>query len=143
MKTAKVLFFLLLLGVFVALSCKKRRTNPVPNIAFDITVNIALPSYNSLMGVGGYAYVAGGSKGIIVYRASIYEFVAFDRHSPTNDATCEKPIEIDSENFLQLNDMCNGATFSLLDGSPISGATVGLRRYITEFDGNSNLRIYN
>jgi len=95
------------------------------------------------MGVGGYAYIEGGSKGIVVYRSSIYEFIALDRHSPVNDASCEKPIEIDSNNFLQLNDLCSGAVFSLLDGAPISGSNVGLRRYITEFDGNTNLRIYN
>jgi len=95
------------------------------------------------MGVGGYAYVSGGSKGIVVYRFSIDEFVALDRHSPVNDASCASPLETDANNFLQLNDLCSGATFSLLDGSPMSGSDVGLRRYITEYDGNMMLRIYN
>lgn len=85
----------------------------------------------------------GGSKGVVVYRRSTYEFVAFDRHSPANDGTCEDPLVTNDDNFLQLDDLCTGATFSLYDGSPLSGSDFGLRMYVTVFDGNSELRIYN
>lgn len=124
-------------------SCRKNKLHPVPSIPFDISININLPTYSALTGVGGYAYVDGGSKGIVVYRMNTYEFVAFDRHSPANDGECAKPLENDEENFLILRDSCSGATFSLIDGSPVSGSDFGLRKYITVFDGNTNLRIYN
>jgi hypothetical protein len=118
--------------------------NPVPNIPFDITIDITLPSYLNLTGVGGWAYVNGGSRGIIVYRRAIDEFVAFDRHSPADpDGTCLFPLYPDSDNFLQLNDTCNNAKFSLYDGSPVSNSQFGLRQYRTVFNGTDLLRIYN
>jgi hypothetical protein len=88
--------------------------------------------------------VNGGSKGIIVYRRSMDEFVAFDRHSPADvNGTCAQPLYPDSNNFLQLNDDCNNAKFSLYDGSPISGSDFGLRMYQTIYNGSNQLRIYN
>lgn len=140
----KLVFILLLAGLTVSSSCKKKNNlNPVPSIPLDINININLPSYNGLTGVGGWAYVEGGSKGIVVYRRSIDEFVAFDRHSPANDGTCEQSLVTNEDNFLQLDDLCSGATFSLYDGSPMSGSEYGLRMYMTFFDGSDNLRIYN
>lgn len=124
-------------------SCKKNKLHPVPSIPFDFTIDINLPTYSNLTGVGGYAYVAGGSKGIIVYRRSLGEFVAFDRHSPANEGACEKPLVTSEDNFLELIDSCSYAKFSLYDGSPISGSEYGLRMYSTVFDGNTYLRIYN
>lgn len=140
----KLLFIYIVLFISLLTGCKKNSTNPVPNISFDLTIDINLPTYNSLNGVGGWAFVNGGSKGIIVYRRSIDEFVAFDRHSPTDElGSCAKPLTPDASNFLQLNDSCSGAKFSLYDGSPISGSDYGLRQYQTVFAGGNLLRIYN
>lgn len=127
----------------LAISCKKNNQHPVPNVPFDITIDLNLPSYFDLQAVGGYTYVVGGSKGIVVYRRSIDEFVAFDRHSPADvNATCS-PLVTDPDNFLQLNDPCSDAKFSLYDGSPISGSQFGLRQYPTIYNGTNLLRIYN
>ena len=133
-----LLLFALLTG------CRNHNINPIPNIPFDLLIDISLPSYNSLNGVSGWCYVNGGSRGIIVYRKSLDEFVAFDRHSPEDpDGNCPSPLFPDNNNFLQLNDTCNNATFSLYDGMPISNSNFGLRQYAAVFDGNSLLRIYN
>lgn len=138
------LFFLFASVLLTSLSCKKNNSHPVPDIPFDITINMDLPSYNALNGVGGWTYVNGGSRGIIVYRRSIEEFVAFDRHSPADpDGICAHPLYPDPDNFLTLIDSCSSARFSLYDGSPISGSEFGLRMYQTMYDGSSNLRIYN
>ena len=137
------LFFMLWILALVV-SCNKNNNHPVPNIAFDFTIDINLPMYNGLMGVGGWCYVNGGSKGIIVYRRAIDEFVAFDRHSPADvNGTCSWPLYPDEDNFLTLIDTCNTASFSLYDGSPISNSQYGLRQYQTVFNGNNLLRIYN
>ncbi len=138
----KVRIFLMAF-LLIAVSCKKNRNHPVPSIPFDIAVNISLPSYNQLQGVGGWTTVNGGSKGIIVYRKSYDEFVSFDLHSPANDGQCAQPLIPDSSNFLQLNDLCTGATFSLFDGSPMTGSDLGLRQYQTTWDGNYVVRIRN
>lgn len=140
----KVQFILILLIGGLFYGCTKNKNHPVPNIPFDITINITLPSYSSLQGVSGWAYVSGGSRGIIVYRRGVDDFVAFDRHSPADpDGICPDPLTVDPDNFLQLNDSCNSATFSLYDGSPISGSEYGLRQYQTAWSGNETLRIFN
>jgi hypothetical protein len=131
------LFFFLLWG------CRKNKYHPVPNIATDITIDINLPSYIALTGVSGWAYVNGGSKGIIVYRRATDEFIAYDRHSPADpEGTCG-PLTPDPDNFLTLVDSCNAATFSLYDGSPQSNSEFGLRVFQTSWNGSSSLRIYN
>ncbi len=124
-------------------SCKKSSYHPVPSVPFDITINLSLPSYISLQGVGGWAYVTGGVQGIVVYRKSSDEFVAFDRKSPITSSECTKPLTTNPDNFLQLEDSCTNAKFSLFDGSPISGSEFGLRRYQTQWNGSSILRIFN
>ena len=138
-------FFLILFSLFIG--CKKKQSqnqNPIPSIPFDITINIDLPSYSSLIGVGGWTFVNGGSKGIIVYRKSTDQFIAFDRQSPKDpENKCPKPLTPDSLNFLQLVDVCSGAKFSLYDGSPISGSEYGLRQYQTNWNGTNALRIFN
>jgi len=140
----KVLFILLFGVSFLYSSCKKNTQHPVPSIPFDITINLTLPTYSNLMGVSGWAYVNGGSRGIIVYRRGIDEFIAFDRHSPADaDGTCANPLTPDSDNYLILNDDCNNATFSLYDGSPISNASFGLRQFQTSWNGQETLRIFN
>ncbi|MBN9292553.1 MAG: hypothetical protein J0G96_01085 [Flavobacteriia bacterium] len=130
--------------VVTFLGCKSTRRNPIPNIPFDITINITLPAYIDLQNVGSYAYVTGGSKGLIVYRMSYDQFVAFDRHSPAEASfNCDQPLTPREENFLELSDSCSTARFSLLDGSAIEGSDVGLRQYLTYFDGANKVRIYN
>ncbi|MDB0062638.1 hypothetical protein N9F27_00925, partial [Crocinitomicaceae bacterium] len=130
--------------LITSLGCKKNNPHPVPSYTLDITIDINLPSYINLTGVSGYAYVNGGSRGVIVYRRGIDDFVAFDRHSPADvNGDCPQPLTPDVNNFLTLLDTCNTASFSLYDGSPISNSDFGLRQYQTIWDGTSKLRIYN
>ena len=136
---------LILLTIVTLTNCIKQENNTVPSIPFDVVIDINLPSYNSLAGVGGWCYIDGyGSRGLIIYRRSIDEFVAFDRHSPVDlEGSCFLPLFPESDNFLILRDTCNNATFSLYDGSPVSNANIGLRQYQTLYDGLNNLRIRN
>lgn len=140
MKLGIILMFGILTFIF---SCKKSTNHPIPSVPFDITINTSLPSYNSLQGVGGWAYVTGGVQGIVVYRKSTDEFVAFDRKSPIVSSECKQPLTTNPDNFLQLDDSCTKAKFSLFDGSPISGSEFGLRQYQTQWNGSSTLRIFN
>jgi hypothetical protein len=140
----KTLVFLLLGLLLLSANCKQQNQNPVPFVPVDVTIDIQLPSYSELQGVGGWTYINGGSRGIIIYRLGIEDFVAFDRHSPADpDGTCSLPLFPDAQNFLQLKDTCNNAVFSMYDGSPVSNSIYGLRQYATQFNGNNLLRIYN
>ena len=134
----------IIVSLLIVQSCGKNNQNPVPNVPVDVTIDLGLPSYFSLQGVSGYAYVNAGSRGIIVYRKSINEFIAFDRHSPADpEGTCPLPLYPNPNNFLELTDSCNAASFSLYDGSPISNSEFGLRQYATQYNGANSLRIYN
>lgn len=140
----KVRIILLVAFVAFTLGCNKYKNHPVPNVPVEITIDINLPTYINLTGVSGWAYVNGGSRGLIVYRRSQDEFLAFDRHSPADiDGACPQALTPDTDNFLTLIDSCNNASFSLYDGSPISNSEFGLRMYQTMWNGSSTLRIYN
>ncbi len=136
-----------ILGVMIILlfsGCQVNNNHPVPNVPFDLTIDLTLPTYDDLMGVGGYAFVNAGSRGVIVYRRGVDDFVAFDRHSPADiNGSCAQPLTPDTNNFLLLNDTCTGAQFSLFDGSPVTGSEFGLRQYATSWAGGTILRIYN
>ena len=142
MKIQKILILIIL---SILINCKKNSSkNPIPNIPFDISINIDLPSYYELAGVGGWICIDGGSKGIIIYRKATDIFVAFDRQSPKDpDGICVKPLTPDSINFLQLNDFCSDAKFSMYDGAAINNSEFGLRQYQTSWNGTNILRIYN
>lgn len=141
----KIQNILLLTMLLILTNCKKNSLkNTIPNISFDISINTDLPSYYELGGVGGWVCIEGGSKGIIIYRKATDIFVAFDRQSPKDpDGTCSKPLFPDSINFLQLNDFCSDAKFSMYDGTAISNSEFGLRQYQTSWNGINILRIYN
>ena len=141
MKQLLVISFGLLL---LSAKCNNQNQHPVPFVPVDITIDMQLPSYSNLQGVGGWTYLNGGSRGIIVYRKAIDEFVAFDRHAPSDpEGSCPIALYPDNQNFLQLIDSCNNAVFSLYDGSPVSNSIFGLRQYATQFNGNNLLRVYN
>lgn len=140
----KIRIILWMAVFFVFVGCRKNKNHPVPSVATDITIDINLPSYNALVGVGGWTYVTGGSRGIIVYRRSDADFIAFDRHSPADPSgTCPEPLYPSQDNFLQLIDSCNDAIFSLYDGSPIKNSEFGLRQFQTAWNGSNLLRIFN
>lgn len=136
-------FIILLSLISVSSSCEGDQ-HPVPYVPVEQQINISLPSYSALQGVSGWIYLNGGSRGIIVYRKSLDEFVAMDRHS-THTALNEcTGVEVDSSNNLILYDPCSDATYNIIDGSVMSGnANFPLRRYNTYFDGTSILRISN
>ncbi|MNK28067.1 hypothetical protein D3C87_464360 [compost metagenome] len=130
--------------LLAGVSCRKNRVHPVPSIAFEIQVDMNLPTYQELTNVGGWAYVNGGLKGIIIYRQSVDVFVAWERMSPEDpEMKCESGLVPDSTNFLRLNDPCSNAVFSMYDGSPIANSDWGLRQYRTEWGGSNLLRVYN
>lgn len=141
MKIAKIIPILLLT---ILLSCKKDDNHPVPVVVVNEYININLPSYSSLLSVGGWAYINGGNKGIFVYRQSIDVFMAYDRMSPSvGGAECD-PIYYDEDNGIILVDECTNSTFSAIDGGLLSGdAQYPLRGYNTSFDGINTLRVYN
>ena len=128
-------FFTLFLLLLNFSSCERNK-NRIPQVPVNVVVNTLDPQYQSLNGIGGWAYVEGGSRGIVVFKTDFNEFRAYDRHCPyLPDNVCAK-IFVD-ENNVYATDTCCGSSFQLIDGSPVDGpANISLQFYNTSFDGN-------
>jgi len=134
--------FFIILITFSTLSCKKKREQIIPNVSFNYYLYLSDPQFVNINAVGGWVYITGGSRGIIVYRKSQDEFVALDRHCTYEPEKTCGIVQVDSSNIL-LVDSCCSSKFLITDGSVNKGpATVPLREYLTEYDGNK-LRVYN
>jgi len=112
--------------------------------ALDVYINISLPQYNTLQVPGGWAYVAGGLKGILVYAKGGNEFVAYDRNCTYNEANSCGTAEVNTDNIV-VDCLCDGSQYNIFDGAVNnSPATLPLKTYQTSFNsGNNTLRIYN
>jgi nitrite reductase/ring-hydroxylating ferredoxin subunit len=136
-----ILIAQLFLVLFLA-SCKESEY-PIPNVPVNQNINLDLPSYAPLNSPGGYVYVEGGSRGIIVYR-NFDQFVALDRHSTYESYKECAIVEVNPDNTFELIDTCSGSTFSIISGVVLSGpAQFGLKRYNTYWDGAYTVNIYN
>lgn len=128
----------------IVVGCKKQNNSAIPEIAVNIDLYINNPSYFNLNPVGGWVYVTGGVRGIIVYRFSPTEFVALDRNCtylPNSVSPCAK-VYVDSTNIQAVDSCCN-SRFLIMDGSVLNGpAALPLKKYNTTFDG-SVVHIYN
>ncbi len=135
--------FLFLFGLW---SCKGDDDvlgNQVPILPTDLTINLNQPLYNPLTTPGGWAYVLGGSQGIVVYRLSETEFSAFDRHCTYQVSdNCQIMME---DPTTAHDETCCGSRFEVIFGTPVNGpATFPLRAYNTQYNPNANLlRIFN
>jgi Rieske Fe-S protein len=147
------IFFVLALTAFV-FSCAKKSTNQ--NVQNNCTISKAGSTpvnYTILAGsgqffpisiIGGYTYISGyGVKGILVYRLSQSQFMAYER-SCTKDG-CDNAkalVWVQTGNTACKDSIC-GSNFSIMDGSIQNGpATIPLYQYHTTWDGNQ-LHIYN
>ncbi len=128
-------------ALLMVLSCKKKSADYVPNVAVDIYLYTTDPNFVPLNSIGGYTYLNGGSKGIIVYRKSQTEFMAYDRHC-TYNIPAGNQIVVDASGLIAKDAVC-GSQFLLTDGSVNKGPAVNLlKRYQSAFDGTV-LHIFN
>ena len=138
-----IFFLSLSMLLFSNNSCVKNQ-NIVPYVYVDLYLNISLPSYSSLNAIGGWAYVSGGSQGIIVYRQTFDTFSAYDRHCTYNaDNPCGTAAVDSTGTFVECE--CDGSQYQLYDGLVIQGpAGYSLKGYRTTFNSFTNqLHIYN
>lgn len=124
-------------------SCKEKDPFPIPNVPVNIILNLDLPSYQTLNAPGGWTYINGGSRGLVIYR-NFDEFVALDRHSTYDSENDCAIVSVDSSNYFILNDSCSDSQYNLLDGTVVKGpAKWGLKRYNTSWDGAYTVQVYN
>lgn len=123
-------------------SCKNEENNNIPLVQVDFFININDPDYLNLKTVGGSVEVSGGSRGILLYRLSIDEIKAYDRHCTFQPSNSCAIISADL-NGITATDGCCGSSFLLSSGNVSQPpASTPLKQYNTTFDG-TNLRVSN
>ena len=127
------LFFFLLPVVW---ACKPRvEQSQIPNVEVNIELNLNDIDNAPLLLVGGYRYIEGGVRGIIVRRASQDTFQAFERNCPYRPQDSCAVVELHSSGFY-FEDPCCGSTFDL-SGFPTGGpAQFPLKQYSTSRQGD-------
>ena len=124
---------LLIAGTFSLFACgKETEGTDIPYVY----VNFAIyPNTFQFIPDGGYVYITGGYKGIIVYRPLHDEFLAFERACPYDPLDDSARIVVETSGIIAVDPHC-GSRFIMTDGSPIEGpATVGMKQYRTRYDG--------
>ncbi|MBS1557282.1 MAG: hypothetical protein JST69_01040 [Bacteroidetes bacterium] len=102
----------------------------------EINVNLTYPQFQRLKTDGGFVYLEGGLKGIILYRAGENLFNAYDRACPHHPASgCV--VQVDGSTLFMVDRCCN-SSFSFPDGQPTGGpAQRPLIQYRIELTGNT------
>jgi len=137
--------FFLTLSIFIFSCSKNSEDTTIPNVPVNFTIYLTLPQYSNLNSIGNYSIVDGyGYRGVIVYRRSIDEFVAFDLACPYDPTTNGAKLAVDSSGITMVDAKC-GSKFSLYDGSIIKGpATRSMKGYTTSYDPtSSSVYVYN
>lgn len=142
MRTLRLFSCVLLAGLLLSTRCN-RDVQDIPYVPVDFTLNVNLPAYMNLSVPTGYVLVAGGSRGIVVYRYTSDTFVAFDRHS-TSDIAAGCQVQVSDDGiFLVDPDTCSTSQWYIFDGTVAQGpATLSLHRYYTSWNPPI-LRVYN
>ena len=163
MKHLKLHLLILICVLPFLQGCKEHPENPNrPLLLYPITIYPNTMQYQELNVVGGYVYLTpeaeSTSRGLIVYRESETEFLAYDRMPPNYPDACTdnqgntKRLIVD---FPFVVDKCNNAYYNILNGEiivvepdkipsfPVEGEVIyPLIQYHTLFDG-SKLTISN
>ena len=123
----KLVLYLSLFTILLVQSCGKE-SDYVADVPIDIKIYPSSPSYSKLTGVGGYVTIAGGVAGIILYKKTTGQIVAYDRCSSYNpEGKCAVNV---NEPSITATDPCSGSLFSLEDGSSLKApATRPLKQY--------------
>lgn len=131
-----LLFAILLLTALF--SCKKTTEEQQPEIPFVMVNFVIMPNstqYIELNQPGGVVTVTGGYRGIIIYRKTENEFMAYERacaYDPTADSA---RVQIESSGITCVCPKCK-SKYILLDGSPFEGVSRWpLKQYRTNYDG--------
>lgn len=117
-------------------SCgEKAQHDTIPHVRVHMQVDVNSTMYLELNTIGGWVYLTGGYSGILVYRLSLDEFMAYERACPHDPYKKDCRIVMD-DSGITCSDPCCESQFNILDGTIISGpSTLPLKRYYTYFDG--------
>ncbi|MBE9602814.1 hypothetical protein [Pedobacter sp. MC2016-24] len=127
-------------GVFLLMlalaGCGKERM-VIPNVPVNFSALLTDPRLLKLSSPGGGVVLTGyGVAGLVIYRTTNGNYVAYDRCSTVNpEKQCA--VVLDDPTFT-VTDPCSGAKFLLEDGTPVKApAELSLKKYDVFISGNT------
>lgn len=141
------------LSLVMTSACNKGEdpNSDIPYAYINVVINPNSTLYQELNIIGGwmyYPYVNAPSRGLIIYRLSLDQFMAYERTPPVNSNACVDPESglytylVVDDYYPFVYDTCSDYSYQIIDGSPIEPATIPLKQYYTSYDG-MNLYITN
>ena len=133
---SRVIYLAAAIAVFAVAACghEKRCNVPIGLTNFNIEPNSAY--YSGLNNVGGYMYLTGGHRGVVVVRTAYDHFVAYERTCPADSTTA---VEISDEYGSALLECpkCHTLFIVEADGYPMDGGATScpLYQYSTLYSG--------
>lgn len=142
-----VSIYSLILVLASMFSCNYQYPVNIPDVPINVTISTFEPQFISLQAVGGWAYLNGGSRGLILYRASIDQVNCYERHCPYDSENPCGRVSVDDNGLLLVDNDCSGSgcgsRFNLINGSNVDGPAIyPLKQYSTSFDG-ALIYVYN
>jgi nitrite reductase/ring-hydroxylating ferredoxin subunit len=148
---SKIVIFLILLFSGISLiSCKKNKNDVIPDVTVNFYIDLSDPEFFNLNAIGNAdtvssatnnlgLYAAGyDDNGIIVYRATLDEFYAYDRTCPHDYVLNGSSVKVNVDFTIAVCPRCSTNYALSAFGTPISGpGKYPLKNYKTYFDGQS------
>jgi len=134
-------FLMLFVSLIFMNSCSKEQQS-IPDVYVNFMVNPSSAQYANLNPVGGWYYVTGGYRGILLYHFSQDEFLAYDRACTYDYQKATAIVEMEASGITVVDPTC-GSKYIILDGSPFEGpAKNSLKQYRTSYEGGY-LNVFN
>ncbi len=124
-------------AIVLMLQACKKTNSPIPSVPVDVYIYLNQPLYTNLKVPGGWVYVQGGVKGLIVYNTGNDLFRAYDRACTYDPSTTCSSVTVTTDNITAVDSCCVGdaccnSKYIITDGGPISGlSTIALFQYRT------------
>ena len=134
-------FWLIPIICVIFIGCNTNYEHIIPDTYVNFTIRLQDPDYWELNTPGSSVMVKGGynGNGIIIYRLTQTEFLAYDRTCTFNvEQSCS--VLLDKDNPIVVECPCCGSVYELGSGSPTkSPATYGLKQYKTYYNQSSGI----
>lgn len=140
--TASCMAVLMAVALVLCPGCDREDKERVPYVYVNFQADVTSGQFTELQLIGGWVYVTGGYRGIILHRSAFEEIVALDRTSTYKPETMGIQVVVEPNNMFAV-DTVNAMKYLLMDGSVVEGpVSKPLKRYRTTFDGTM-LHVYN
>ena len=99
---------LIIFAAMFIMSCDPNEAqNVIPDVPVDIEVDLSSIDNVELQQVGGYKYLNGGVRGIVLIRTSLTEFTALDRNCTYLPSNSKAIVSMHSSGFYLEDTTCN------------------------------------